>query len=363
MQNRNWSPIALSEWRSVPCVSGRLATAADCKAGRAAIGTHERDAARYAPTAITFPACAIIRQCSGDPPTPVLLINGFQPVPAPAHPMYDHERPLFGFRRFNGGHGICGSASIELILREPDEAFVKMVEALPPPHDALILDPSPQKKPLQEVLWCSRDGKLIEIIPDGRLRELLTQYDALGGPVRFLPMNLEGTMPAMMPLHTAAAKFAMRIMARLVDVEMHEIAVKEWMPRDHLGRLSIDETKFAGTQISANDFVGRSYQRATRQLTSATGSDGPYITNGYASAFVLPPCRSEILGPEADKLFAELNLLLFGGLEHPALEIVSWSPDCSNYFDAGKEWWGAHFWTVFNRETRQLVAILGSATD
>lgn len=33
--------------------------------------------------------------------------------------------------------------------------------------------------------------------------------------------------------------------------------------------------------------------------------------------------------------------------------IYSWSDDWSNYFDAGKEWWGTFYWTVFNKKITQ----------
>ena len=37
--------------------------------------------------------------------------------------------------------------------------------------------------------------------------------------------------------------------------------------------------------------------------------------------------------------------------------------DWSNYFDAGKEWWGIWCTTIWNPSTRTLAAIAASSTD
>ena len=43
--------------------------------------------------------------------------------------------------------------------------------------------------------------------------------------------------------------------------------------------------------------------------------------------------------------------------------IMKWSTDCSPFFDAGKEWWGSYFWTVYNPKQDWYVGICGSETD
>ena len=45
------------------------------------------------------------------------------------------------------------------------------------------------------------------------------------------------------------------------------------------------------------------------------------------------------------------------------IHIMSWSTDSSPFFDAGKEWWGSYFWTVYNPKDDWYVGICGSETD
>lgn len=37
--------------------------------------------------------------------------------------------------------------------------------------------------------------------------------------------------------------------------------------------------------------------------------------------------------------------------------------DWSNYFDAGKEWWGTFYWTVFNKKNNTIMVLGASETD
>ncbi len=51
----------------------------------------------------------------------------------------------------------------------------------------------------------------------------------------------------------------------------------------------------------------------------------------------------------------------FGDLSK--LIIYSWNTDCSVVFDAGKEWWGSYFWTVYNPTKQWYIGIIASETD
>lgn len=43
--------------------------------------------------------------------------------------------------------------------------------------------------------------------------------------------------------------------------------------------------------------------------------------------------------------------------------IYSWSDNWSNFFEAGKEWWGTFFWTILHLERREVTVIAASSTD
>lgn len=56
-----------------------------------------------------------------------------------------------------------------------------------------------------------------------------------------------------------------------------------------------------------------------------------------------------------------LNVKTFTDFDN--YEIYKWSDDWSNYFDAGKEWWGTFYWTLLNKDTKQVIVIGASASD
>lgn len=84
---------------------------------------------------------------------------------------------------------------------------------------------------------------------------------------------------------------------------------------------------------------------------------------GFAGAFLEPPHSLRIGNSIFDKgtYFNQFCELLFSNFDR--LEIYKWSVDCSNYFDAGKEWWGSQFWTIYNPTKNIYIGALASTTD
>jgi hypothetical protein len=145
-------------------------------------------------------------------------------------------------------------------------------------------------------------------------------------------------------------------------------------------KMSIDwETLNASkpTKLLPEEFLGTRFHFPTKQLFQWDSIHGqkwprywflsgekrtkenaktPLTENGYSYA-VCSPCHRGV-SPE---LFQECWEKFFGDLE--TLEIYAWTTDCSNYFDAGKEWWGEFFWTVYSPTYDWYVGILASDTD
>lgn len=89
-----------------------------------------------------------------------------------------------------------------------------------------------------------------------------------------------------------------------------------------------------------------------------------FVTQGYTDAFLKPPHSFGLRGMtnfELGQFFLAFNNLLFTDINE--IVIYSWQTDCSNYFDAGKEWWGSFFWTVYNPAKNWYIAITASTTD
>ncbi|PLK50524.1 hypothetical protein [Uliginosibacterium sp. TH139] len=89
---------------------------------------------------------------------------------------------------------------------------------------------------------------------------------------------------------------------------------------------------------------------------------GEFNCDGYAGCFAEPPHSIGATTSALEEWFELINAELFGGLNRQ-LEIFSWGHDWSNYFDAGKEWWGAYFWSVHNPSLQRLAVIGASTTD
>jgi hypothetical protein len=89
----------------------------------------------------------------------------------------------------------------------------------------------------------------------------------------------------------------------------------------------------------------------------------PDNLGGFIYALIEPPFNMK-LGKEIRKrgeYVIDFIDFFFGNLKN--ITVYSWSVDCSRVFDAGKEWWGSHFWTIYNKEKNWYVSIIASTTD
>lgn len=89
----------------------------------------------------------------------------------------------------------------------------------------------------------------------------------------------------------------------------------------------------------------------------------PDENGDFVRAFMEPPytIKTGKTIKERGEYFIDFVNFLFSDLSK--IEIMKWSTDCSSFFDAGKEWWGSFFWTVYNPEKDWYVGICGSETD
>lgn len=77
----------------------------------------------------------------------------------------------------------------------------------------------------------------------------------------------------------------------------------------------------------------------------------------YWYAFLNPPYAVRYL----TKDFVEFNDILFPSKQDT--EVYRWNDDFSNYFDAGKEWWGTGLWSAYDKSAGIIVIIGASMTD
>jgi hypothetical protein len=349
MSDFTWGPINMAVWKSVPCVSGRPAEKEDVVIGRAVFWVEKSSRSKDHLTHITLPACGIFHSAS----------KGYQPVVIIQEETTSHTGTLFGFRYINGDRGVCEAKDVE-ILGEPNAAFTRLVAELPKPYNAAERERRPPTGPYSREVCHDPLVTIHEILPTGRLGWLLKEAEDAGALPDFVVMDIRGSGLPAEKLHWSAAALSLKVTQRKTDEWAHSLAVQLWMPRNKLFRISVDLTKLVGRRVTLAQFMGSGYD-VNMQRYIKVQSEGEYATDGYAQAFY-EPVHSLGLS-DAHHFFDSLNVELFGGVAHPSLEIFSWSTECSNYFDAGKEWWGAHFWTVHNPVMNRIVGIMASSTD
>jgi hypothetical protein len=158
-----------------------------------------------------------------------------------------------------------------------------------------------------------------------------------------------------------------------IDVEMLETSGEKIMLKDFLGPhydTILEKPIILGQTNFLND-----YFYYDTEVKASNGIDfikicKEFVINetcgtsiAFAGAFLDPPhvlhIGKNIL--EHGQYFNQFCELLFSDLKK--IEIYKWSVNCSNLFDDGKEWWGAHFWTVYNPIKNIYIGIVASTTD
>jgi hypothetical protein len=179
-----------------------------------------------------------------------------------------------------------------------------------------------------------------EIAPDADLARLLAEFAGRGGVLDYVFLRPRESLPRV-SLHRAAALAGMAVIACRSEA------------------FTWDEMKLAGDPASFEAFWGN--DDAARKRASHYAWTVPTV-DGYKTAFFQPPYT--LSGSEKQKLalFNRINAFVLGP-DPRGCEIFSWGTDWSDYFDAGKEWWGTFFWTVRRPDSSVVTAIGASSTD
>ncbi|NUN70942.1 MAG: hypothetical protein HUU02_14675 [Bacteroidetes bacterium] len=106
-----WGTINISEWKTTPCINGRLATEADVKEGRAVFFIQEPDEeTRIEP--IVIPSCVIVLDTETNEEIPAIAIQA----------EFVDGQVLIGYRPLSGGNGVCAIDEVHFI-NKPDARF------------------------------------------------------------------------------------------------------------------------------------------------------------------------------------------------------------------------------------------------
>ena len=129
----------------------------------------------------------------------------------------------------------------------------------------------------------------------------------------------------------------------------------EYLGEDN--KISLEEEKMKAHPSNMEELLqlpGDAYY--DNRLKKNRAFSRPYLIP-YWFAFLEPPHGNSYL----KKDFIEFNESLFINKNH--CEVYRWNDEFSNYFDAGKEWWGTGLWSVYDPLERTIVIIGASLTD
>jgi len=212
-------------------------------------------------------------------------------------------------------------------------------------------------------------------------------YEREGGMIDFRIFQLD-TEQEDTPYqkHLAVAQQTLISVAEEVNTRLDRIAAKSKINRKKLFTMDYDfgVLKDSDKEISLQDFMGWQYEEVSGRIILSGGKlrnwyfyyDDKEVPEkavamaeedrekiGFVYAFLDPPysfmCGKTIF--EKGNFFLDFCRLLFTDISQ--IEVYMWSTDSSNYFDAGKEWWGAFFWTVYNPYWDRYIGIVASTTD
>lgn len=209
---------------------------------------------------------------------------------------------------------------------------------------------------------------------------LLKKYERSGVVVDTAVLQLRSVGKDQYQMLKMAALSGMQVFA-----ERYRLEFQQHNPGKDIAdyfSIQIDpDIELSGQHISFEAFLGPGFDIRENQLKLFSYNPQARIlyhsvTEGFVKALLDPPHSIGQSGDPADpkylhQLTQDLSQMLRDYLreilhlenlnETSHLVIYQWSDDWSNYFDAGQEWWGTFFWTVYDTQ-RQTVAVIGAST-
>ena len=235
----------------------------------------------------------------------------------------------------------------------------------------------------------------IELINDRAIEVKINEFESLGGCIDIKVFSISRQLDDRQS-HLLTAIQTLHEIEKNTDDYFIDIAEKLGTQRDIYYNVAFDIKKLENSQIkiSSDEFLGplfdfKSMRPIIRGRTANHLNDyffydcqenkneiidvskldfyHKYSSNGtslgFTGAFLDPPhsLRAGNTILEKGQYFLSFCDFVFSDIKK--IVVYKWSTDCSNYFDAGKEWWGSHFWTVYNPVKNWYIGIAASTTD
>jgi len=143
--------------------------------------------------------------------------------------------------------------------------------------------------------------------------------------------------------------------------------------RERYPWITVDEDRAAAEEISPETLF---YFPGPQRKDDARGSSPSHSDAAkggkipYWYAFTEPPHgtgRMVVNGRTLRKRYGREDFEIVNHALFPQgtdeLEVYEWSAEWSDYFDAGKEWWGTLCCSIYDKKMRRYAVIMASSTD
>ena len=205
----------------------------------------------------------------------------------------------------------------------------------------------------------------IEQILTPEINQLLSEFSNLGGVLDFKIFKITGPYISI-EAHVTTARHTLELLKQDNDKYFDDLSKSLGTDRDMYFKIDNKHVLAdSGTLITPSQFFGHYHDiKSQGNLTNFINNNSDFTTQGYTYAFLNPPYsfgKTQMTDQEIERYFINFNQFMFNDISK--LTIYSWLTDCSNYFEAGNEWWGSFFWTVYNPEKDWFIGIAASTTD
>lgn len=240
----------------------------------------------------------------------------------------------------------------------------------------------------------------IEEVKDQELISKALDFEKKGGRLLFrtfrIKENYEGRIPEdKYECHLVVARQTIEIINFESNYHLNRACSKGNRTSLPILKTDFDDLDHSGEKIKVEEFLGCYYDLEKRKpiirgsISNSTNnsyfyfdqeetdenkfdinqkirefeSKYPSRNGNFVHAFMEPPYSiqtGKTIKEKGDYLIDFMNYFFS---DFNRLEIMKWSTDCSDFFNAGKEWWGTYFWTVYNPNKDWYVGICGSETD
>lgn len=140
-------------------------------------------------------------------------------------------------------------------------------------------------------------------------------------------------------------------------IEAFAILKKRFELDDCYLDMNVDPDKMLSAESSIDELLELPPDSFTGRIPKGEGNYSAPTPIPYWYAFLEPPFAVKYTAADFD----DFNNNLFPNRD--GMKVYRWNDDFSDYFEAGKEWWGTGLWTAFDENTKVMVVIGASLTD